>query len=112
RGWPWSCHVIVLSLAAVRFGVVGDLQVRRAVIAFGVGLWSAFPAFGATVRRFWQLLVCRSLVGVGEGGYGPAAQALLAEFFQGKRRAFAPGIYAVGMACGVVLCMWLGRVHT
>jgi len=95
--------VIVLSLAALPLGVLGDLKSRRAVIAFGVGLWSAFTALGATVSRFWQLLVCRSLVGVGEAGYGPAAQALLAEFFQGKPRAFALGVYSVGMAFGGVL---------
>jgi len=95
-GWLGSAYVIVLSLAALPLGVLGDLKSRRAVIAFGVGLWSAFTALGATVSRFWQLLMCRSLVGVGEAGYGPAAQALLAEFFQGKRRAFALGIYSVG----------------
>src|SRR5207253_11507882 len=60
-------------------------------------IWSAFTALGATVTRFWQLLVCRSLVGVGEAGYGPAAQALIAEVYQGRRRAFAIGIYSVGM---------------
>jgi len=109
-GWLGSAYVIVLSLAALPLGVVGDLKSRRAVIAFGVGLWSAFTALGATVSRFWQLLVCRSLVGVGEAGYGPAAQALLAEFFQGKRRAFALGIYSVGMAFGGVLGIWLGGV--
>src|SRR2546428_188926 len=109
-GWLGSAYVIVLSFAALPLGVVGDLKSRRAVIAFGVGLWSAFTALGATVSRFWQLLVCRSLVGVGEAGYGPAAQALLAEFFQGKRRAFALGIYSVGMAFGGVLGIWLGGV--
>ncbi len=109
-GWLGSAYVIVLSLAALPLGVVGDLKSRRAVIAFGVGLWSAFTALGATVSRFSQLLVCRSLVGVGEAGYGPAAQALLAEFFQGKRRAFALGIYSVGMAFGGVLGIWLGGV--
>ena len=102
-GWLGSAYVIVLSLAALPLGVLGDLKSRRAVIAFGVGLWSAFTALGATVSRFWQLLACRSLVGVGEAGYGPAAQALLAEFFRGKRRAFALGIYSVGMAFGGVL---------
>src|SRR2546426_975583 len=70
----------------------------------------SFTALGATVSRFWQLLLCRSLVGVGEAGYGPAAQALLAEFFRGKRRAFALGIYSVGMAFGGVLGIWLGGV--
>jgi MFS family permease len=90
--------------------VIGDLKSRRAVIAFGVGLWSAFTALGATVHRFWQLLFCRSMVGVGEAGYGPAAQALIVEFYRGKRRAFAIGIYSVGMAFGGVLGIWLGGV--
>src|SRR5207249_6627992 len=35
---------------------------------------------------------------------------LLAEFFRGKRRAFALGIYSVGMAFGGVLGIWLGGV--
>src|SRR2546427_5447931 len=50
------------------------------------------------------------MVGVGEAGYGPAAQALIAEFFQGRRRAFAIGVYSVGMAFGGVLGIWLGGV--
>ncbi len=102
--------MIVLSLAALPLGVVGDLKSRRAVIAFGVGLWSAFTALGAAVKSFWQLLACRAMVGVGEAGYGPAAQALIAEFFLGRRRAFAIGVYSVGMAFGGVLGIWLGGV--
>jgi len=102
--------VIVLSLAALPLGVLGDLKSRRAVIAWGVGLWSVCTALGATVRSFWQLLVIRSLVGVGEAGYGPAAQALIAEYYRGKRRAFAIGVYSVGMAFGGVLGIWLGGV--
>jgi len=109
-GWLGSAYVIVLSLAALPLGVVGDLKSRRAVIAFGVGLWSLFTALGATVSRFWQLLFCRSMVGVGEAGYGPAAQALIAEFFKGRQRAFAIGIYSVGMTFGGVLGIWLGGV--
>jgi MFS transporter, Spinster family, sphingosine-1-phosphate transporter len=109
-GWLGSAYVIVLSLAALPLGVIGDLRSRRAVIAFGVGLWSAFTVLGAAVTRFWQLLFCRSMVGVGEAGYGPAAQALIAELFRGPRRAFAIGIYSVGMVFGGVLGIWLGGV--
>ena len=109
-GWLGSAYVIVLSLAALPLGVLGDLKSRPAVIAFGVGLWSVCTALGATVRSFWQLLVSRSLVGVGEAGYAPAAQALIAEFYRGKRRAFAMGVYSVGMALGGVAGIWLGGV--
>ena len=78
------------------------------MIAWGVGLWSAFTALGGLVQRFWQLFVCRALVGVGEAGYGPASQALIAEYFHGRRRAFAIGVYSVGMAFGGVAGIWLG----
>src|SRR5438552_11738118 len=110
-GWLGSAYVIVLSLAALPLGVVGDLRSRRAVIAFGVGLWSAFTALGAAVKGFWQLLVCRAMVGVGEAGYGPAAQALIAEFFRGRRRAFAIGVYSVGTASGGGLGVGRGGVR-
>ncbi|HXF94938.1 MAG TPA: MFS transporter [Gemmatimonadales bacterium] len=109
-GWLGSAYVIVLSLAALPLGVLGDLKSRRAVIAFGVALWSTFTALGGVVRSFWQLFFCRAMVGVGEAGYGPAAQAIIAEFYRGHRRAFAIGIYSVGMAFGGVLGVWLGGV--
>src|SRR5256886_12402373 len=77
-GWLGSAYIIVLSLAALPLGVIGDLRSRRSVIAFGVGLWSACPPLGAAVHRFWQLLASPSLVGVADAGYGPAAPAVIA----------------------------------
>jgi len=107
-GWLGSAYIIVLSLAALPLGVLGDLRSRRAVIAWGVGLWSLFTSLGGAVRSFTQLFVCRAMVGVGEAGYGPVSQALIAEYFRERRRALALGIYSVGMALGGVLGVWLG----
>ena len=107
-GWLASAYIIVLAVAALPLGALADLKSRRGVIAWGVGLWSAFTALGGLVQRFWQLFVCRALVGIGEAGYGPASQALIAEYFRGQRRAFAIGVYSVGMAFGGVAGIWLG----
>lgn len=107
-GWLGSAYVIVLSLAALPLGVIGDLRSRRAVIAVGVSLWSVFTSLGGAVRSFWQLFLCRAAVGVGEAGYAPAAQAIIASFYRGPRRAFAIAIYSLGMAFGGVLGIWLG----
>src|SRR5439155_88071 len=101
-GWLASAYIIVLAVAALPLGALADLKSRRGVIAWGVGLWSAFTALGGLVQRFWQLFVCRALVGIGEAGYGPASQALIAEYFRGQRRAFAICVYWVGMAFGGV----------
>jgi MFS family permease len=99
---------VVLSLMALPLGVAGDLRSRRGVITFGVTLWSLATAAGGLVNRFWQLFACRALVGVGEAGYMPASQAIIAEYYPGPTRALAMGIYSVGMALGGVLGIWLG----
>jgi MFS family permease len=109
-GWLGSAYIIVLSLAALPLGVIGDLRSRRSVITLGVTVWSAATAAGGFVRHFWQLFTCRALVGFGEAGYGPASQAIIAQYYKGRRRAFAIGIYSVGMALGGVLGIWLGGV--
>lgn len=107
-GWIGSAYIIVLSLAALPLGVLGDLGTRRGVIAWSVGLWSLFTSLGGAVRGFWQLFFCRAMVGVGEAGYGAVSQALIAEYYRERQRAFALGVYAVGMALGGLLGIWLG----
>lgn len=109
-GWLGSAYIIVLSVAALPLGVIGDLKTRRAVITFGVGVWSLFTALGGLVRNFGQLFFCRAMVGVGEAGYAPVAQALIVEYFPGKRRAMAIGTYSVGMAIGGLAGVWLGGI--
>ncbi len=107
-GWIGSAYIIVLSLAALPLGVLGDLRTRRGVIAWGVGVWSLFTSLGGAVRGFWQLFFCRAMVGVGEAGYGSVSQALIAEYYKERQRPFALGVYSVGMALGGVAGVWLG----
>src|SRR6185437_15381238 len=41
-GWLASAYVLVFSVAVLPFGLVSDLRSRRAVVVWGVTLWSAF----------------------------------------------------------------------
>jgi len=107
-GWLGSAYIVVFSLAAIPLGILSDLKSRRAVMATGVMLWSAFTGLGGLARRYWQLLLCRSMVGIGEAAYSPAAQALLADYFPPARRSFALGVFWIGVAVGGVLGIWLG----
>ncbi|HUF34688.1 MAG TPA: MFS transporter, partial [Gemmatimonadales bacterium] len=107
-GWLGSAYILVFSLAALPFGVLSDLRSRRAVIAGGVTVWSAFTFLSGLVQSFGQLFTCRAAVGVGEAAYGPAASSLVADYFPGPRRAIAMGILASGVALGGVLGLLLG----
>ncbi len=107
-GWLGSAYILVFSVAALPFGVLSDLRSRRAVIAAGVTVWSAFTFLSGLVNSFGQLFVCRAAVGVGEAAYGPAASSLVADYFPGARRAVAMGILSSGIALGGVLGLLLG----
>jgi len=109
-GWLGSAYILVFSVAALPFGVISDLRSRRAVIAAGVAVWSAFTALGGAVRNFGQLFTCRAAVGIGEAAFGPAAASLVADYFPGKGRAVAMGVLSSGIALGGVLGIGLGGV--
>lgn len=109
-GWLGSAYILVFSVAALPFGVLSDLRSRRAVIAGGVTVWSAFTFLSGLVQSFGQLFTCRAAVGVGEAAYGPAASSLVADYFPGPRRAVAMGILSSGIALGGVLGLLLGGV--
>jgi MFS family permease len=107
-GWLGSAYILVFSVAALPFGVISDLRSRRAVIAFGVSVWSAFTVLSGVVRSFGQLFICRAAVGIGEAAYGPAASSLVADYFPSRGRAVAMGILASGVSLGGVLGIYLG----
>jgi len=101
-GWLGSAYIFVFSVSALPFGVLSDLRSRRAVIAGGVTVWSAFTFLSGLVNSFGQLFTCRAVVGVGEAAYGPAAASLVADYFPARGRAVAMGILSSGIALGGV----------
>ncbi len=107
-GWLGSSFAIAFALGALASGVLSDLRSRRAVIAGGVALWSTFTALGGIAGSYWHLLTSRGVVGVAESSYLPSAQAMLADYFPGRGRAQAMGIFWIGLAVGGVLAVWLG----
>ena len=109
-GWLGSAYVLVFSIAALPFGVLSDLRSRRAVIAGGVALWSAFTFLGGLSQSFWPLFICRAAVGLGGAAYGAASASLVADYFPSRGRALAMGVLAAGIAVGGVLGIWLGGI--
>jgi MFS family permease len=92
--------LIVHSIFSIPGGVLADRWFKRKVIAIGVGLWSLATLLGAVARGFFDMFVYRALVGVGEAAYGPAANAMISDYFPLAQRARAMGIFSVGMVIG------------
>ncbi len=111
-----SVFIIVYMLFAPVAGVLGDKFPRRLVLAAGVFLWSLATVGAGFASTFGLLLVARSIVGIGEAGYGTVAPGLIADLFHRAQRsrmlAYFYVAIPVGSAMGFALGGWLGNRYS
>lgn len=74
---------------------------RVNIIAGSIAIWSGMTAVCGVAGNYWQLLLARMGVGVGEAGLSPAAQSLIADYYPPERRSTAVSIYYIGVPLGV-----------
>ncbi|MBI4911189.1 MAG: MFS transporter [Acidobacteria bacterium] len=79
--------IVVYMLAAPIFGLLGDRFPRPRLVAAGIVLWSLATAGAAFAHSYPMLLLCRSLVGVGEAAYASLGPPMLADSFPERERA-------------------------
>jgi len=107
-GWLASAYILILSLAALPFGVISDLRSRRAVITLGAVLFSVFTLVSGFATSFGALLACRAVVGLGGAAFAGPAQSMVADYFVVRGRAMAMGILVAGLTLGGVVGIWSG----
>jgi MFS family permease len=93
-------NLLVFALSSLLSGPATRRFGPRAVVAAGVIVWSLATLGSAAAPSYGVLLAMRALVGVGEGAFGPSANALLCADAPPDQRGRAMGIYNVGMALG------------
>ncbi|MFZ6045275.1 spinster family MFS transporter [Pseudomonas sp. CR3202] len=96
------------TVCGIPLGRLADSRSRRGLIAIGVLFWSAATAACGMAKLYWQFLLCRIGVGVGEAALSPAAYSLIADSFPKERRATAISVYSMGVYLGSGLAFLLG----
>lgn len=81
-------------------GFLADRFSRRVVIVVSLFVWSALTWLTGQVKSYEHLLLIRSLMGISEACYLPAALALIADFHPGPTRSLATGIHMTGITVG------------
>lgn len=109
-GWLGTANLLVFALVSLLSGPLADRFGPRLVLSSAIVLWSLATIASAAAPSYESLLICRALVGVGEGVYGPGSNALLCAASPPERRGRALGIYNVGMALGGTAGLALGVV--
>src|SRR5207302_4397833 len=65
-------------------------------------VWSVVTWWTGHVHSFGDLLRARSLMGISEAFYIPAALALIADLHTGRTRSRAVGLHQMAIYCGVI----------
>ena len=84
-------------------GYLADRYSRRTVICGSLFVWSAVTWATGHVTTYDGLLVTRSLMGISEAFYIPAALALIADYHLGRTRSRAVGMHQMAIYCGVIV---------
>lgn len=84
-------------------GYVADRFSRRFTICASLFVWSAVTWWTGRVTTYDELLWARSLMGISEAFYIPAALALIADYHLGPTRSRAVGMHQMAIYCGVIV---------
>lgn len=107
-GIAFAAFYAVAGIPIARWADRGN---RVTISALAMGLLGAMLSLCGLVTNFFQLLLVRSGVAVGEAGHMPAAQSLLADYFDRSERPQAMAIllmfYPISMIVGYLIGGWL-----
>ena len=98
---------VTYMISAPMLGFLADRISRWIIVGFAVVLWSLASGGSGLAATFTILFATRIFVGIGEGGYGPAAPTILADLFpidiRGRVMAIFYTAIPVGSALGYVI---------
>ncbi len=103
-GWLGTAFILLYAVIGVPLGRWADRSNRTRILTIGVTAWSLLTALSGLAQNFWQMVVLRLSVGVGEASCAPAANSLIGDLFPAKTRARAMSIFMLGLPLGNAAC--------
>src|SRR5881392_866090 len=98
---------VTYMVSAPILGLLADRISRWIIVGCAVILWSLASGGSGLAATFTILFATRIFVGIGEGGYGPAAPTILSDLFRIEIRGRVMAIFyaaiPVGSALGYVI---------
>ncbi len=103
-----AAFAVLYSTLGVPVARWADRGHRPQIIALSISVWSVMCALCGTAQNFWQLVLARVGVGIGEAGASPPSQSLIVDYFPPEQRARAVGIYTAGASAGYLVGFVIG----
>ncbi|HSZ66773.1 MAG TPA: MFS transporter [Xanthobacteraceae bacterium] len=98
--FTWT--LIGAVVGGIGFGILSDYYGRVRVLTWTILLFAVFTGLGAFAQGYWDLLIYRTIAGLGLGGEFGIGMALVAEAWPAKYRARGCTYVALGWQAGVL----------
>lgn len=87
--------------AGIPLAYLADRHSRTWTVSIALLVWSGMTAVTGMAQNYWQIVVARMGVGVGEAGGSPASHSLVIDYVTPDRRARAMSLLSVGSIVGL-----------
>lgn len=96
---------IVVSIFADAF-----FKYRTFVLAGSLVLWSLMTFLTGFATQYWQLVIFRFGLGIGQAGCNPIATSIIADYFSMELRGSALSVYNWGIYVGYAMSIAIGNL--
>jgi MFS family permease len=111
-GYLGTAFILLYAAVGVPLGRLSDRVNRSRILTIGVTAWSILTALSGFAQQFWQMVVLRLTVGVGEATCAPAANSLIGDLFPAVSRARAMSIFMLGLPLGNAAALLVSGIVT
>ena len=77
-GFAFAIFYVSVGIPIARWADLGN---RRNIISLAITVWSGMTALSGLTQNYWQLLLARIGVGVGEAGGSPPAHSIISDYY-------------------------------
>lgn len=104
-GFAFAIFYVSVGIPIARWADIGN---RRNIVSLAIAVWSGMTALSGLTQNFWQLLMARIGVGVGEAGGSPPSHSIISDYYPPGQRGSALSFYSTGVYLGILFGFLIG----
>jgi MFS family permease len=99
---------VLYTTVGIPIARIADRADRTRIINWSLVLFSVMTAICGLAVSYWQFLLARIGVAIGEGGTNPPSHSMISDLYPVERRGTAMAIFALGPHVGILVGFLIG----